>query len=128
MAHDRVFSVLLEFQQSKRVITVPDTVIPPADLVYILETELKKVDQEIKIVLGYGSQSSSCLGEHLLQRYSKEWQEFVDVIDVIEIDRGDHLRVVPVPKSSAVPSKEKQVSILYIFCWYILSHEEEAFR
>ena len=36
-------------------------------------------------------------GVHLLQRYSKEWSQFADVTDIIEIESGDHLKVVPIP-------------------------------
>ena len=36
-------------------------------------------------------------GVHLLQRYSKEWSQFVDVQDIVEIESGDHLKVVPIP-------------------------------
>ena len=45
-------------------------------------------------------------GVFLLQRYSKEWCDFVDVLDIIEIDDGDHLKVVPLPvvNKSEVPT------------------------
>ena len=29
-----------------------------------------------------------------------EWQEFVDMIDVVEIDNRDHLKAVPIPAMS----------------------------
>ena len=71
----------------------------------VLEKELQKVAPGVKLVLGCNVKNSR--DELLLQRYSKEWEDYVDVIDVIEIDKGDRLRAVPVPvPSSVVPSKE----------------------
>ena len=42
----------------------------------------------------------------MLQRYSTEWQEFVDVIDTIEIDDKDHLKAGPLPLAYPVKVHE----------------------
>ena len=34
----------------------------------------------------------------LLQRYSREWSEFIDVEKLCELENGDLLKVVPLPK------------------------------
>ena len=49
---------------------------------------------------------------YLLQKYSQQWSEFIDVTDINEIEDGDHLKVVP------VPSTRKKVGIndLKLFC------------
>lgn len=83
---------------------------PPDDLLTVLEEQLKKTDRDIKLVLDCGAPNSPRGPEYLLQRYSREWKDFVDVIDVIEIGDGDHLRVVPVPKLLSSPSSSKEVS------------------
>ena len=98
------FFVLLEFGESKKQITIPncDTDVPPKDLLETLEGHLKRIYGSIRLVIDYGAQSSSSESQraeatYILQRFSREWGEFVDVIDLVEIDNGDHLKAVPLP-------------------------------
>jgi hypothetical protein len=34
---------------------------------------------------------------YLLQRYSQEWSQFIDVEGILDIEGGAHLKVVPLP-------------------------------
>lgn len=89
--------MLLEFEKSKSLVSLRK---PPDDLKDILEERLRRIDDQIRLVVDYRCQEEATTGEnrlYLLQRWSKEWSEFIDVIDMIEIDNGDHLKVVPVP-------------------------------
>ena len=100
-------SVLLEFRGSKRRIIYEED----DDLIDLCEVELKKVAQNenVRLITDIQGYSKSATDERpfLLQRYSTEWREFVDVIHAIEIDDKDHLKVVPLPG----PSPQK-VSLL----------------
>ena len=84
---------MLEFQESKKVVSVDtsDVVTPPPDLLDVLEQELKKLNGTIKLVLEHDPDINYSR-QFLLQRYSSEWREFVDVVDIIEVDNGDHLK------------------------------------
>ena len=73
------------------------------------------------------AQSQSAGGEqekaYLLQRYSMEWQEFVDVVDAIEIGNKDHLKAVPIPAMSPIKVRVIYYSLLKIYIrssvWWI---------
>ena len=99
------FSVLLEFGESKKHISVPDYDAdePPEDLLGTLEGHLKCIDGNIRLMIDYGSHNA---GEtqrsgatYILQRFLREWGEFVDMIHLVEIGNGDHLKAVPLPRS-----------------------------
>ena len=69
--------------------------------IQLCEAELQSlVGKESGLVTDIGHYRKSA-GEKL-QRYSTEWQEFVDVIDTIEIDDKDHLKAGPLPLASPV--------------------------
>ena len=40
---------------------------------------------------------------YLLQRYSKQWSQFIDVEGILDIENGDHLKVVPLPRALKKP-------------------------
>ena len=85
---------LLEFGQSSRAITAD---VAADKLPEFFERELRKLDPGINLVIGIKSQQKA-KPEHkvlFLQRFSKEWKQFVDVIDVIELESGDRLKSVP---------------------------------
>ena len=95
--------MLLEFRGSKRVIAFENV----EDIVQLCQAQLQSsVGMErVRLVTDVEADhvkhgSSGEPEAYLLQRYSTEWQEFVDVIDVIEIDNRDHLKAVPIPAMS----------------------------
>ena len=45
---------------------------------------------------------------YILQRFSREWGEFVDGV---EIGNGDHLKAVPLPRSVSAGPQENQCLI-----------------
>ena len=98
-------SVLLEFKDSKKEISLDDASV---NAVKILEEHLKRIDNKIRLVIDYGAQTGGD-DEHtyILQRFSKECGEFVDVIDTADIEKGDHLKVVPLPRSVQADSQQK---------------------
>lgn len=78
----------------------------------VLEKELKKiVGEDAKLVLDVGDRSEN--KSYLLQRYSSQWMDYVDVISPIEIATGDKVRAVPlaprkvVASNSVVPSESE---------------------
>ncbi len=88
-------NLLLEFHQSSRVITADDG---GDKLQEFLQRELMKLDSDIKLVIDIKSQYEKKTKSEkpvFLQRFSSEWKQFVDVIDVIEIESGDRLKAVP---------------------------------
>lgn len=88
-------NILLEFGQSSRVVTANGTL---DELHEFLEGELKKLDPDVKLVIDSKSQyqkKSECERPLFLQRFSSEWKQYVDVINVIEIKSGDRLKAVP---------------------------------
>ena len=92
IVHDEVnsFRLLFECESSKRQVTCNSTI---AKLPSVLEQELKKVaGHGAKLVLDVGEVNQP--QSYLLQRYSTQWMEFVDVISPIEITSGDKLRAV----------------------------------
>ena len=65
----------------------------------------KIVGAEIKLIFDvaeyrHASNSRAVTKGYLLQRFSSEWNEYVDVIDAIEIDTKDKLRAVPIQTTS----------------------------
>ena len=84
------FRLLFECDSSKRQVTCNSTI---AKLPSVLEQELKKVAGNCaKLVLDVGEVNQP--PSYLLQWYSTQWMEFVDVISPIEIADGDKLRAV----------------------------------
>ena len=95
MASSTSSSVLLKFGESTRVVRFSHLKLDEVE--GALETELKKIDPDVKLVLGCKNQhkkESESEKPVFMQRYSSEWQQYVDVIDVIEIDCGDKLKAV----------------------------------
>ena len=83
MATQRI-SLLLEFRKSKRLLKCSQE----DNILNLCENELKPITGDCNVQLvtdveGYRRTPDD--KPYLLQRYSSEWQEFVDVIDVIEI-------------------------------------------
>ena len=110
--------MLLEFGESKKQISVPnfDADETPEDLLDILEGHLKRIDGNIQLVIDYGAQSSSNESQragatYILQRFSREWGEFVDVIHLVEIDNGDHLKAVPLPQPVTLKDSHEKVTV-----------------
>ena len=82
------FRLLLECQSS---VTCNSTF---SKLPSVLELELKKVAGDCaKLVLDVDDVNQP--HTYLLQRYSTQWMEYIDVISPIEIASGDKLRAVP---------------------------------
>ena len=87
--------VLLEFGQSSRVIS---TDCCESELEEFIEKELRKLDPSIKLVFDPHGKSDlkGCERPVFLQRYSPEWKQFVDVVNVREIENKDRLKAVPI--------------------------------
>lgn len=86
--------MLLEFGQSCRVLS---TDVGYNKLAEYLEEELKKVNPAIKLVFDRKNPGEIKSEKPVfLQRFSSEWQQFVDVIDVIEIANNDRLKALPI--------------------------------
>ena len=96
-------SILLEFKGSKRQIKYENT--SQDDIIKLCEEEMRVIarDKNVRLVIDLKDYHKA-EGEkpYLLQRFSTEWDMFVDVIDVIEIDDRDHLKAVPLPAASPV--------------------------
>ena len=96
-------TVLLEFRGSKRVIAFQNA----EDVIQLCQAQLQSLvcSEKVRLVTDvehYHASQSDSEKAYLLQRYSTEWQEFVDVLDVIEIDNKDHLKAVPIPIMSPI--------------------------
>lgn len=97
------YRLLLECEHSKRIVECKSKV---GSLRSLLEEEVKKiVGGGIKLIFDvaeYSSQSTSkaVTKPFLLQRFSSEWQEYVDVISAVEIGTKDKLRAVPMQTRS----------------------------
>lgn len=91
--------MLFECQSPKRQINCNSTI---AKLPSVLEQELKKVVGDgAKLVLDVG-ESVDHPRRYLLQRYSTQWTDFIDVVSPIAIASGDKLQAIPLsPKTSA---------------------------
>ena len=83
---------LLEFGQSTRIIT---TDLGYGRLEEFLQRELRKLDSKVKLVVRGQPDVSSFEKPVFLQRFSSEWNQYVDVTDVIEIATKDRLKAVP---------------------------------
>ena len=110
-------SVLFEFEEQKKQISIPncDTEEVPEDLLDIL---VKRIDGNIRLVIDYGARRSSSSesqrggATHILQRLSEQWGQFVDVIHLVEVGNGDHLKAVPFPRAVAVKdARERTVTV-----------------
>ena len=70
----------------------------------LLEDEVQKiVGAEANLVFDvaeYRHASRAVTKGYLLQRFSSEWNEYVDVINAFEIDTNDKLRAVPMQATS----------------------------
>ena len=103
------YCLLFECENSKRTIKCSCTT---STLSSILERELKKiVGDNAKLVLDITEHTSTTISCYLLQRYSFEWKDYVDVVDPIEVLTRDKLRVVK------LASKESDVSSLASSFW-----------
>ena len=104
--------VLFEFEESKKQMSIPncDTEEIPDNLLDMLGDHLKRIDSNIRLMIDYGARRSSSSKSqrggaiHILQRLSGQWGQFVDVIHLVEIGNGDHLKAVPFPRTVAEPS------------------------
>lgn len=108
-AADPSFTVLLEFQESNKQVKIPNMYEAPGpdDLLDILETHLKRIDDKIRLVIEYSDCSESQRDfTYILQRHAKKWGKFVDVEHLSEISNGDHLRAVPLPRSALSAGKK----------------------
>ena len=77
-------------------------------------TEAKEGCRSAKLVLDVSEVDQQ--HSYLLQRYSTQWMEFVDVISPIKIASGDKLRAVPLaPKKNGTLSTESEVRHLHIY-------------
>ena len=92
---DYVYRLLLECEHSKRVVDCKSKV---DSLPSLLEKEVQKIcgrsDVELVFDVAECSRREITKG-YLLQRFSSEWNEYVDVINPIEIGTKDKLRAVP---------------------------------
>lgn len=95
------YRLLLECEHSKRVVECKAKV---EALRSLLEEEVQKiVGAEVKLIFDvaeYRRAARAVTKGYLLQRFSSEWNEYVDVIDAIEIDTKDKLRAVPMQATS----------------------------
>ena len=90
--------VLLKYEGSCREILIPVESVDST----LVESVREISGKEISICIGPERLGS---GEpHLLQRWSKKWDKFVDVISQSELSSGDRLRVILKPGSSSKES------------------------
>ena len=94
------YRLLLECEHSNRVVECECEV---QALQSLLEEEVQKiVGANVELVFDvaeYQCTTAKAKG-YLLQRFSSEWNEYVDVIDAIEIGTKDKLRAVPMKAKS----------------------------
>lgn len=103
-------SVLVEFRESKRpVVATPRTLLDQITL------EVKKIDSSVIIVKSLDDFNEGDGKPVLLQRYSTLWNEYIDVLDPMEVDDGDRLRIIPFPKGGLSPTKSTEVRNRSVF-------------
>lgn len=65
-------------------------------------------------MIDYGARRSSSSesqrggATHILQRFSRQWGQFVDVIHLVEIGNGDHLKAAPFPRAVVVKDDARE--------------------
>lgn len=86
-------SILVEFQGSRRVLTLTDGILS------LIEGEIRNFDPNaaIDIAAGESNTASPTRRRYILQKWSEEWGCYVDVTDTEQIKAGDKLLVVPKP-------------------------------
>jgi len=91
---DEVINVLLELQESKQTVTLR-----VEDRQAAIRNAVKSVDPRIHVVFSRMEDAPSPPNSvpYILQKYSMEWNDFLDVVDMDEILHRDRLRVVPRP-------------------------------
>lgn len=102
------YDVLLEIKASRRQVKATCS---PQEFLDELASQSKLIDQSIKIVVdlaNYVPSKDEAEKPFILQRYSSQWQSFVDVIDPIEIGFRDTLKLVPFPQLS--PQSQAKIS------------------
>ena len=89
MAYAEYINVLLEVAESKR---------PLRSTLANLVSEVTKEAERIAgqpVSLSIASSSSSTRSTHILQRFSKEWNCFIDVLDIKDVQDRDRLTIAP---------------------------------
>ena len=70
------------------------------DVIHLCQAQLQSlVGSKVRLITDVENYHARQPRAYLLQRYSTEWQEFIDVLGVIEIDDKDHL---PIPAMSLI--------------------------
>lgn len=87
-------NILLQVKESKRVLVLRRNGREAA-----IRSAVRSVDERIHVVLDDNEDIPSNALPYILQRYSAEWEEYLDVADVDLILHRDRLRVIPAPSS-----------------------------
>ena len=91
--------LLFEFEGSRRRLNPPSS----AAVVEFVTAAIREVDRDASISLGNDSDVEP-RAKYLLQRWSRKWSEFVDVMELHEVKDGDKLTVLPRPTKSCTVS------------------------
>lgn len=105
--------VLFQFGDSKRLLNPTSA----DSLAQLIVEELSKFDPSALILEpGCSSTKSSLRGNnyYLVQKWSTKWNDFVDLLDLNEVEDGDKLTAIPRP---AVVSKSAVVVVIAL-SWY----------
>ena len=87
--------VLFQFGQSRKPMKLDLSL--GEEALQPIQDELQKIDRKIHLPL-IGNIPDDAK-PYILQRWSTEWHEYVDVLSAIEIGDGDKLLAVPQPRS-----------------------------
>ena len=111
-------SVLVEFRGSRRVVTSSE------DIISRIEDEIRKFDPDATVFISSDAVSDETVRgkrQYIVQRWSNDWNCFVDVIAMEEIKDGDRLVVIPKPGLDEVTNDDnsafKFVSTVFVILY-----------
>ena len=96
------YRLLFECENSKKVLECTTTVEARRS---VLKEVQKVVGDQVNLVLDVAEKMPDSGARYLLQRYSTEWHDYMDVVDAISIDTKERLRAIYLPVRAKSQSK-----------------------
>ena len=94
-------SFLLEYKTSRRCLQANSLNFVPSAIIKSLKETFDK-DLTLKYVTStekYSEEPVAVEGSHIIRRWSKQYDCYVDVVSLLEIESGDRLTVAPCPRA-----------------------------
>lgn len=94
-------SFLLEYRSSRRSLNASSLNVVPS---VILKSLKERFNKDFTLKYSYSTQNASeesvaVDGDSMIQRWSSDYNCYVDVLSLVEIKAGDRLTLVPCPRS-----------------------------